>query len=508
MADARVVIDPTAVLGDVDPRLFGGFIEHMGRAIYGGIYEPGHPTADAAGWRRDVVDLVRRLGVSIVRYPGGNFVSGYDWEDGIGPRAARPTRLDLAWRSIEPNLVGTDDFIDWTRLVGVEPMLAVNLGTHGPEAARNLVEYCNAPVGAQYADRRAANGHPEPHHVPVWCLGNEMDGPWQIGHTTAADYGRLAADAGAAMRLVDPSIQLVACGSSGSTMPTFGSWEETVLDLAWDVTDHLSLHHYVDPAAFETIGAYLASPAELERMIDRVTTIVDAAGERRGSERGIGLSIDEWNVWHFSEHQAREDPTGPFRRAPAIAEDSQDVADALVVGGLLIAMLRHVDRVRIACLAQLVNVIPAIRTVDGGPAWFQTSAWVFADAARTTGGLTLRVDVDGPTYPVDGRGVVEGIDLVAVLDRVTAGVTVLAVNRLERAVALAVTWRGDGALGVADHRALVASDLGATNTVDHPDRVRPVAIRDRMGSDRTPRLVVDLPAQSWNAIELVASPES
>ncbi len=505
MADARVVIDPTAVIGDVDPRLFGGFIEHMGRAIYGGIYEPGHPTADAAGWRHDVVDLVRRLGVSIVRYPGGNFVSGYDWEDGIGPRAVRPTRLDLAWRSIEPNLVGTDDFIDWTRLVGVEPMLAVNLGTQGPEAARNLVEYCNAPVGTRYADLRAANGHPEPHQVPVWCLGNEMDGPWQIGHTSAADYGRRAAESGAAMRLVDPSILLVACGSSGSTMPTFGSWEETVLDLAWDVTDHLSLHHYVDPAAFETIGAYLASPAELERMIDTVATIVDGAAERRGSERRIGLSVDEWNVWHLAEHQAREDPSGPFRHAPAIAEDSQDVADALVVGGLLIALLRHADRVRIACLAQLVNVIPAIRTVDGGPAWFQTSAWVFAAAARTAGGLALRVDVDGPTYPVDGRGAVEGIDLVAVLDPVTAGVTVLAVNRLERAVALEVTFRGEGTLEVADHQALVASDLGDANTVDNPDRVRSVAIPVGMGSDRTPRLVVDLPARSWNAIELVTS---
>ncbi len=329
--------------------------------------------------------------------------------------------------------------------------------------------------------------------MPVWCLGNEMDGPWQIGHTTAVDYGRRAADAGAAMRLVDPSIELVACGSSGSAMPTFGAWEETVLDLAWEVIDHLSLHHYVDPAAFETVGAYLASPAELESMIDTVATIVDAAGERRGSERRIGLSVDEWNVWHLTEHQAREDPTEPFRRAPAIAEDSQDVADALVVGGLLIALLRHADRVRIACLAQLVNVIPAIRTVDGGPSWFQTSAWVFADAARTTGGSTLRVDMDGPTYPVDGRGAVEGIDLVAVLDRAATGVTILAVNRLERAVTLEVGWRGEGSLGITDHRALVAADLRAMNTMEHPDRIRPVAIRDRIGSDRTPGLVVDLP---------------
>src|SRR6476659_9226002 len=192
----------------------------MGRAVYGGIYAPGHPTADADGWRHDVIDLVRRLGVTTVRYPGGNFVSGYDWEDGVGPRDQRPERQDLAWRSIEPNLVGTDEFLAWARLAGVAPMLAVNLGTRGADAARDLVEYCNAPVGTEIADRRSANGHAEPYGVRTWCLGNEMDGPWQIGHTAAAEYGRRAAGAAVAMRLVDPSIELVACGSSGSAMPT------------------------------------------------------------------------------------------------------------------------------------------------------------------------------------------------------------------------------------------------------------------------------------------------
>ncbi|MFL5649592.1 MAG: alpha-L-arabinofuranosidase, partial [Chloroflexota bacterium] len=185
MADARTVIDATRTVGVIDRRLFGSFIEHMGRAVYGGIYEPGHPTADADGWRHDVIDLTRRLGVTTVRYPGGNFVSGYTWEDGVGPRDRRPERDDLAWRSTEPNLVGTDDFVDWARLAGVEPMLAVNLGSRGADAARDLVEYCNAPGGTVMADRRVANGHPEPHAIRTWCLGNEMDGPWQIGYTTA-----------------------------------------------------------------------------------------------------------------------------------------------------------------------------------------------------------------------------------------------------------------------------------------------------------------------------------
>ncbi len=258
LADARATIDPAATIGAVDRRLFGSFVEHMGRAIYGGIYEPEHrPPMQTAGGATCIEPRPRASASSVIRYPGGNFVSGYDWEDGVGPRAQRPVRQDLAWRSIEPNLVGTDDFITWARRAGAEPMLVVNLGTRGADAARDLVEYVNAPTGTTYADRRAANGHPEPYGIRTWCLGNEMDGPWQIGHKTAVDYGRLAAAAGTAMRLVDPTIELVTCGSSGSGMPTFGAWERTVLDLAWDVTDHVSVHSYYDPAAYDSVGAFL-----------------------------------------------------------------------------------------------------------------------------------------------------------------------------------------------------------------------------------------------------------
>ena len=267
MADALATIDPTAAVGAIDRRIFGSFVEHMGRAIYGGIYEPdtrrrmptaGGPTCSAS---------YGGSGYRLIRYPGGNFVSGYDWEDGVGPRAQRPVRQDLAWRSIEPNLVGTDEFIAWARKAGAEPMLVVNLGTRGAESARDLVEYVNAPAGTTFADRRAANGHPAPYGVRTWCLGNEMDGPWQIGHKTAVEYGRLASAAGSAMRRVDPSIELVTCGSSGSGMPTFRAWERTVLDLAWDVTDHLSVHGYYDPAAYPTVAEYLACSRELDEML-------------------------------------------------------------------------------------------------------------------------------------------------------------------------------------------------------------------------------------------------
>ncbi len=502
MPDARTVIDPALTLGRVDDRLFGSFVEHMGRAIYGGIYEPGHQTADADGWRHDVLDLVRELGVTVVRYPGGNFVSGYDWEDGVGPRGARPTRLDLAWRSIEPNAVGTDDFVDWTRLAGVRPMLVVNLGTRGIDAARNLVEYSNAPIGSRYADLRAANGHPEPHGVRLWCLGNEMDGPWQIGRKSAVEYGTLAAEAGKAMRLVDPSIELVACGSSGSKMPTFGTWEETVLDLAWEVADHISLHSYYDPAEYASVGDYLACSNDLGRMIETVAATADAVAGRKGSAKRLGLSVDEWNVWHMTEHRNREDRDqgGPFRYAPALAEDEQDIADALVVGCLLITLLRHVDRVRIACLAQLVNVIPAIRTLDRGPAWRQTSFYPFADVARLGRGTVLRLALDGPTYHTDGEGAVQAIEAVAVHDPAAGSVTVFLVNRLKRALTIQAMLRDLDDLVVAEHRVLADPDIHASNTAGQPDRVVPAGRQAAVVDSG--RLTVDLPPRSWNVVRL------
>ena len=500
MPDARAVIDPAFAIGRVDDRLFGSFLEHMGRAIYGGIYEPGHPTADVEGWRHDVVDLVRELGVTVVRYPGGNFVSGYDWEDGVGPRDTRPARLDLAWRSIEPNAVGTDEFIAWTRLAGAQPMLAINLGTRGIDAARNLVEYCNAPTGSRYADWRAANGHAEPHGVRLWCLGNEMDGPWQIGQKSAIEYGTLAAEAGKAMRLVDPSIELVACGSSGSKMPTFGAWEETVLDIAWEVADHISLHSYYDPAEYATVGDYLACSLDLERMIRTVAATADAVAGRKGSRKRIGLSVDEWNVWHLSEHRSREDPTGSFRRAPALAEDEHDLVDALVVGCLLITLLRHADRVRIACLAQLVNVIPAIRTLNSGPAWRQTSFYPFADVARFGRGTVVRLEVDGPTYHATSEGQVQAIEAVAVHDADAGSVTVFAVNRLEQPLAFKAKLRDLDDLAVTEHRVLADPDMRASNTASHPDRVAPkpgAGVRLDAG-----RLSVELPPRSWNVVRL------
>ena len=218
---ARVLVDREFVIGEAGPRLYGSFVEHMARCVYGGIYEPDHENADSMGFRTDVIDLVRDLKVPIIRYPGGNFVSGYNWEDGVGPVDERPRRLELAWHTVEPNLVGTNEFVEWAKRVGAEVMLAVNLGTRGIEAAASLVEYCNHSGGSYYSDLRRSHGYPDPHDIKVWCLGNELDGHWQIGHKTADEYGRLACETAKVMKWVDPSIELVVCGSSGRACRLF-----------------------------------------------------------------------------------------------------------------------------------------------------------------------------------------------------------------------------------------------------------------------------------------------
>jgi alpha-L-arabinofuranosidase len=465
-----MLVDPAAALGEVDPRLFGSFVEHMGRAVYGGIYEPSHPTADEEGFRGDVLELVRELGVTTVRYPGGNFVSGYDWEDGVGPRSSRPERRDLAWRSLEPNLVGTDEFLSWASKAAVEPMLAVNLGTRGADAARALVAHCGDGVR-------------------LWCLGNEMDGPWQIGHKDAAAYGTLARSAAQAMRSVDPSIELVVCGSSHSRMPTFGTWEETVLELTFEHVDHISLHTYYDPDRFESVDAYLACSSDLDRMITRVCEIADEVGARKGSSKRIGLSVDEYNVWHMTANPTHDRADAPFEHAPAIAEDTYTVADALAVGCMLITLLRHADRVRIACLAQLVNVLPAIRTIDGGPSWRQTIFFPFMHASRYGRGAVLRVDPGTPS-----------LEATAVHEPTARSLTLFAVNRAAEPITLDAPIRALDDLAILEHLALTDSDLDAANTADDPDRVAPSSLDTARLEGTT--LQAHLPPRSWNVLRL------
>ncbi len=477
----------------VDPRLFGSFLEHLGRAIYGGIYEPGHPTADDMGFREDVLRLVRQLGVPLVRYPGGNFVSGYRWEDGIGSRGARPRRLDLAWSSIEPNLVGIDEFQEWAKRAGAEVMMAVNLGTRGMEEARDLVEYCNFPGGTKYSELRRANGFDRPFDIRYWCLGNEMDGPWQIGHKTAEEYGRLAAETGKVMKLVDPGIELIACGSSHSGMPTFGQWERTVLQHCYDVADYLSLHSYYGNRCGDT-GEYLACCRDMDRFIDTVIEICDEVKAQCGSEKTMYLSFDEWNVWFHSNERDKQQEK--WTVAPPLLEDVYTFEDALVVGTLLITLLRHADRVKIACLAQLVNVIAPIMTETGGSAWVQTIFYPFLHASSFGRGVSLKTEIDCPVYHAGQYGLTAYLEAVAVYNAQMKALTVFAVNRsADDEILLDLDCGSGTAPRLKEHIVLRCDDLNAVNTAARPDRVKPETL------PLAP--VIRLLPHSWNVLRFV-----
>jgi len=491
MLKVRGKLDYTAIIGPVQRRLFGALVEHMGRSVYTGIYEPGHKRADASGFRCDVLELVAELGTTIVRYPGGNFVSSYRWEDGAGPVEGRPTRLDLAWHAIETNEFGLDEFMRWTQRAQVEPMMVLNLGTRGMPEALDLLEYANHPGGTTLSELRRGHGAPTPYGIRMWCLGNEMDGPWQVGHKTAREYGRIAAETARAMRMVDPKLELVACGSSGPAMPTFGTWETTVLEETYDLVDCISLHAY-----YEEIGgdleSFLASSVDLERAIKRVVTAADAVGAQRGDPREIAVAVDEWNVWYLSAFQSAE-PRTEWSRAAPLCEEAYTAADAVVVGSLLIALLKHVDRVTSACLAQLVNVIAPIRTEPGGPAWRQTTFYPFALTASRAKGSVALIACEAPEMEVDKYGAVQVVDAVATIAE-TGHIAVFAVNRdTHEDVELEVDL-GNLSASLCEVTVLSDADPHARNTRETPDRVVPGAGR---GSVDGRQLTLTLPPVSW-----------
>ena len=500
MLSASVTLDPAFVVGPVHRRTFGSFVEHLGRCVYTGIHDPGHATADADGFRGDVIDLVRRLGVSTVRYPGGNFVSGYRWEDAIGPVADRPRRLDLAWHSTEPNVVGVDEFMRWCAKAGVEPMMAVNLGTRGVQEALDLLEYCNVPGGTHWSDLRRAHGAPDPYRVRMWCLGNEMDGPWQTGHKTAHEYGRLAAETARAMRQVDPDLELVVCGSSTSRMPTFGAWEHTVLTEAYEHVDHVSAHAYYYEEDGD-LASFLASAVDMDHFIESVTATADAVRAAGKHSKRIHVSFDEWNVWYQRRAESRPPAGDDWPVAPVLLEDRYNVADAVVVGSLLISLLRHTDRVHAASLAQLVNVIAPIMTEPGGRVWTQTIFHPFALTSRHAKGEVLRVAIDSPVHETSRFGDVSTLDAVATHDPETGEVVLLATNRsVTEDVVLDVDLRGFPGLRVVEALTLSNPDHGGSATADDDTSVLPRANTPAKVADGRAR--AELPPVSWSIVRL------
>lgn len=469
MKKAEIIIDKNFILSQVDERIYGSFVEHLGRCVYEGIYQPDNPKSDKNGIRQDVAELVRKLNVPITRYPGGNFVSGYRWEDSVGPKESRPSKIDLAWRVVESNQFGLNEFMEWTKQVNTKPMMAVNLGTRGVEAAKNIIEYTNLKGGSYYSDLRRKHGVSEPHDIKLWCLGNEMDGPWQEGHKTALEYGRIAEEAGKAMRLVDPTIETVACGSSALDMPTFGHWEDTVLSQCYDQVDYVSMHQYYGNRD-DNSQDYLASSEDMNQFISQVISICDAVKAKRRSKKSINISFDEWNVWYHSNEQDKL--IEPWSQHPNQLEDVYNFEDALLVASMMITMLKHADRVKIACLAQLVNVIAPIMTSDSG-AWKQTIFYPFELISNYGRGSVLNTLVKAPKFE-STHGDASFIDAVVIENEAEETLNFFVVNKnIDEKMSFECDLRQYEGYQMVKHSILRNSDLKAVNTEVAPENVVP-----------------------------------
>jgi alpha-N-arabinofuranosidase len=497
---ARIYVDSRRAIAPLDRNLFGSFLEHLGRAIYEGIYEPGSSLSDTNGFRKDVADEVRQLGVPIIRYPGGNFVSGYHWLDGVGPKKDRPRVLDKAWNTLETNQFGTNEFMAWCKIVGALPLMGLNLGTGTAEMAAALVEYCNTEKGTKWSDLRRSHGVEQPYKVAHWCLGNEMDGPWQIGHMTATEYGMKAQDAARQMRAVDPSLKLIACGSSGPFMPTYLEWDREVLEQCYDYVDALSLHRYLGNTKDETGGEsskYLAMNLSMEKQIAETLAVCDLVQGHKRSPKKLWLSFDEWNVWY--RERSGDAVNGHERAAPHLLEEVYNLEDALLVGGIVNSLLRNADRTKIACLAQLVNVIAPIST-NAKSVLRQTIFYPYSWALQFARGKVLDLLVESPKYEVSGMGEVPYLDVAGTSNPDDGKVTLFILNRdLSKAHAVEIAWQDRAPGRALSSSVLTGNDLKAFNSFESPQRVTPQPADKPVTSGGQTRF--EVPARSYTVIQ-------
>jgi alpha-L-arabinofuranosidase len=501
----RVYVDPRRTVSPIDRNLFGSFLEHLGRAIYEGIYDPKSKLSDANGFRKDVAEEIKKLGVPIIRYPGGNFVSGYNWLDGVGPKQDRPVVLDKAWNSLNSNQFGTDEFMAWCKLVGTEPLMGLNLGTGTTEQAAALVEYCNIEKGTSWSNLRRKHGVAEPYRIQNWCLGNEMDGPWQIGHMTATEYGLKAQDAARQMRYVDSSLKLIACGSSGPGMPTYLEWDREVLEQCYDYVDGLSLHRYFDNS--DTTGgdsaAFLAMNLTMDRQIAETLAVCDMVRGHKRSPKKLWLSFDEWNVWYRERRGDAVD--GKKTEAPHLLEEIYNFEDALLVGGLVNTLIRNSDRVKIACLAQLVNVIAPIMTNSDG-LFRQTIFYPYAWGIQYGRGDALNILVESSTYEVKkvkGLEQVPHIDVAGARNSSDGSTSLFILNRdLAKSHDVEVVWEDQAPTKVISASVLTGDDLKAVNSFQTPQKVAPQAFaKPPLSGSRTK---LEVPPRSYTVIQFGA----
>lgn len=487
MNHAKLTVDKDYIQNKTDDRLYSSFIEHLGRAVYTGIYEPGHPSADEDGFRNDVIELVKELSVELVRYPGGNFLSGYRWRDGVGPVEERPRRLDLAWRTTESNRIGINEFVKWSEKSGTGIMGAVNMGTGTPQDAGDLLEYCNFSGGTYFSDLRKKHGFAKPHGIKTWCVGNEMDGPWQICHLDSNDYGKKALETIKIMKWIDNTIECVVCGSATSSMPTYPEWDRIVLEHTYEHTDYLSLHRYYENSGNDL--DFLTSFVDMDAFIHSVCATADYVKALKRSKKTVNLSFDEWNVWYQKAVQLQD-----WVEAPEILEDRYSLLDALVFGGLGITLLNRSDRVKVACLAQLVNVIAPIFTEKNGRVIKQTIFHPFKLLSKYGRGYILR-----PIVKTDKTESAYGeaplLHNAIVYDEESAEVRVFCLNIDKEPAELAIDIRSFDSADLIEHICLKGKDLSTINTFDNPDAVAPVS--EPLPKDKSKIII---PALSWNVL--------
>lgn len=491
MNKVQVVVNKDYRIGEVDPRLYGSFLEHMGRVIYSGIYEPDHPSADEDGFRTDVLEAVKNLGITSVRYPGGNFVSAYNWEDGVGPTQERPSRVELAWKAIETNEFGTNEFMKWMKKIDAEPMLAVNLGMGGIKEAVQYLEYCNFASGTKYSDMRIRHGIKSPYHIKTWCLGNEMDGPWQIGHKTASEYGRIAQETAKAMKTMDPSIELVSCGSSLNTMDTFPEWEAQTLEYTYDYVDYISLHQYF---AGQELGTekFLSQADGMDAYIKTVIATCDYVKAKKRSAKILNISFDEWGVWAYdSSETVKQCNEVEWQIAPPISEMIYTFEDSLLFAGMLLALLKNADRVKMACQSLLTNVSATIMTEKGGGLWLQPTYFPFAQVAKYGTGIVLDIRINQRNNL---------IDCVAVYQQELSEMVLFVINRsTQEDIEIEIDFQGYTAKSILEHSLMTCEDAKMTNEMNH-EAVKPCGVNNTV--IKNGKVISNIVKLSWNMIRI------
>ncbi|MFN8445166.1 MAG: alpha-N-arabinofuranosidase [Caldilineaceae bacterium] len=493
-SNAKIYIDTNRTISEISPLLFGGFVEHMGRCVYEGIYDPASPLADGDGLRTDVLNALRDQKYTTIRYPGGNMLSGYNWLDGVGPKSQRPRRRELAWQSIETNQFGTNEFINFCQKINAAPMLGVNMGTGTIQGAADLVEYCNAPTGSYYADLRASHGFKDPHKVEYWCVGNEMDGPWQIGHLEAAEYGRKALESAKMMKWQDPSIKTVLCGSSNDKMPTYPDWDRVSLEIAWEKIDYHSIHYYAGNWDNDT-PSYLSLPIDLENYVDTVASTLRYVKAKNRSKHDIYLSWDEWQVW-YKDRTGR----GNWTEAPHLSEEIYNLEDALLVAQWLNVFLRKSDVVKVACVAQIVNIISWLHTKRDG-LLVQPSFYPFKLVSNLAKGQALDLAVKSPTYETKRYGAVASLDVSASYDEATGKQAIFVVNRNQsESIVTDLVWQTAAPEQISEAWQLSGTDVKAVNSWENPNNITAQTIAAPRISDG--KATLNLPPLSFTVLSI------